>query len=506
MFPFHLRLASRHPFSMIGKKKYLNLSGVVALRLDLRSAPKSSALRLKIDDNVILEEKTNSRHHTKSTDNNDFVNLWFEIPQNAKKTFKIIIQLKYFGVYFNALTLDVVSDGGRDQEVLKLSDAFVDPNNLGDEILSNAELVRRIQALPSSVRSMESLKITREIKKILVLRLDQLGDFILTVPAIVRLKNIFKDAEITAMVSPANAPCARALGLFSEIVEVPFSFEPGTNVRVLSDQARQVVIASGASTKYDLAVDLSVMPESRSLLSLVAVNYKVGFENVESSMLDLGILIHAKDPINLLSNVSHSVYPLLIVDAIGLALKPEIPHLPLSLDKSTLLGGFNLRPGNYTVIHSGARNLLARWPQEYFIEVATQVSQAGERIVFFSDDPLAPAERDRLAALNAHVFEGGMAFDLFDAILSFARAYIGNDTGPKHLAAMRGVPVISVHAARSNWSEWGQIDSGYTISRRVPCAGCGITTKEECGRDLVCLTNIKVEEVIDCYHLLSRAH
>jgi ADP-heptose:LPS heptosyltransferase len=74
--------------------------------------------------------------------------------------------------------------------------------------------------------------------------------------------------------------------------------------------------------------------------------------------------------------------------------------------------------------------------------------------------------------------------------------FVGNDSGPKHLAALRGVPVVSLHMARLNWSEWGQEMSGRIISRRVPCAGCGIGLDgEDCGKDFACLRHIRPEEV-----------
>jgi len=81
-------------------------------------------------------------------------------------------------------------------------------------------------------------------------------------------------------------------------------------------------------------------------------------------------------------------------------------------------------------------------------------------------------------------------------LLAQCALFVGNDSGPKHLAALRGAPVISLHMARLNWSEWGQEMSGRIISRRVPCAGCGIGLDgEDCGKQWACLHYIRPEEV-----------
>jgi hypothetical protein len=75
---------------------------------------------------------------------------------------------------------------------------------------------------------------------------------------------------------------------------------------------------------------------------------------------------------------------------------------------------------------------------------------------------------------------------------------VGNDSDPKHLAALRGAKVVSIHSARINWNEMGQEISGTIISRKVPCAGCGIDhDADECGKDFACIVKISPEEVFD---------
>ena len=57
---------------------------------------------------------------------------------------------------------------------------------------------------------------------------------------------------------------------------------------------------------------------------------------------------------------------------------------------------------------------------------------------------------------------------------------------------------VTLFTARINWTEWGQENIGSIISRRVPCAGCGIGLDgEDCGKDFACLRQIRPEEVFE---------
>jgi ADP-heptose:LPS heptosyltransferase len=115
------------------------------------------------------------------------------------------------------------------------------------------------------------------------------------------------------------------------------------------------------------------------------------------------------------------------------------------------------------------------------------------------DDPadFGDADRRRLEAAGVPLILERLALPVLDSLLSACTVFVGNDSGPKHLAAFRGVPVVSVHGGALNWSEWGQDGVGRIITHRVPCSGCGIELVEECGKDLACLRYVTPETVLD---------
>lgn len=87
-----------------------------------------------------------------------------------------------------------------------------------------------------------------------------------------------------------------------------------------------------------------------------------------------------------------------------------------------------------------------------------------------------------------------LPFPQFDTLLSLCAVFVGNNSGPKHLASLRGAPVVSIHMGAVNWRAWGQ-NTGLIVTRRAPCYGCLIEQVEECGKGLPCLVNITVDEV-----------
>lgn len=82
-----------------------------------------------------------------------------------------------------------------------------------------------------------------------------------------------------------------------------------------------------------------------------------------------------------------------------------------------------------------------------------------------------------------------------------ARAYLGHDSGPMHLAAAVGVPVVAIFAARNRPRTWFPYGTrSRVLYHRVDCWGCGLET---ClAERKKCLLSITVSEVLTAIHEL----
>ena len=90
------------------------------------------------------------------------------------------------------------------------------------------------------------------------------------------------------------------------------------------------------------------------------------------------------------------------------------------------------------------------------------------------------------------------------ALLERAAFYLGNDTGPMHVAAAVKTPCVAVFSMRAypeTWYPYG--DTHEVIAHEVPCIGCGLKECKQFG--LRCLLTITVDEVWDaCVRVASR--
>ena len=131
-------------------------------------------------------------------------------------------------------------------------------------------------------------------------------------------------------------------------------------------------------------------------------------------------------------------------------------------------GAVPRRAGGATVdvlIHPGSGGVAKQWPAERFMELARRIIADGRSVAFVAGE----AERERLPldafAKIARVIEPRSAVDLFDAIRA-ARSYVGNDSGPTHLAAMCGIPTLALFGA--NAPQWRPVGPAVHVVERSP--------------------------------------
>jgi ADP-heptose:LPS heptosyltransferase len=364
-------------------------------------------------------------------------------------------------------------------------------------------IVEQVNARPSMIRSAERALLPTAPRTILVQRVDQLGDLVASVPAIRHLRALFPAARLVGLLSPANAPLGRTLGLFDDVV-VADCPEDAQGRRAMTFDAQNLLRETLQPYRFDLAIDLCESGWSRPLLLLSGAPFLYGFQTAEAPWLSADATGVSHDPVNMHENASHSARLLGLVSWLGAILgHPDAP-VPRNDLSPEILRNYGIDPDRrYIVLHVGARLAFSRWPG-FGVLASLLLDRTNLDIVVMTDRPTEAAEfvPGRPADPRVHMLSGIMPFDDFDALLSLAAAFVGNDSGPKHLAALRGTPTISLHMARLNWNEWGQA-AGLIVSRRVPCAGCGIHgAPEECGQDFACITRIRPEEVLEAVQRL----
>lgn len=494
----HIRRLGREERSHWGNVR--TLRGVEAVRGFLVSVQPIEEISISLNSNIIHRGPAKGPYILK-----------YEIEKHLKKKYVFNIWLN-FALFENGrylLTLqsrDATGGVRRHEEMVVIAEPLsIDMLPECDGIVDAASLERgpvdpQINAFPTIIRPAQRTMLRRDPETILVLRTDQLGDMVVSVPAMRRLRELFPRARIVGLLTNGNADFARTLGLFDEILTVEFVDDPVNRRRVMELSDQEKLRARLAPYKFDLAIDLADAGVSRPLLLLSGAPVLFGFRDHDFRYLTAGYSGNSHDPWNSMEIVGHSAQTLSLVERLA-ALVTSHSQVVRREDLSPArLARFDLsidRP--YVLLHAGARIEFSRWP--HFHELASLLL---ERTAFdvvmmgLEADAKAATSPDLLGSDRFRIVDGMLPFDDFDALISFATAFVGNDSGPKHLASLRGVNVVGIHLARNNWSEWGQEHSGVVMSRNLPCAGCNIFyDAEECGKDFVCLRNIKPAEVFD---------
>jgi ADP-heptose:LPS heptosyltransferase len=157
---------------------------------------------------------------------------------------------------------------------------------------------------------------------------------------------------------------------------------------------------------------------------------------------------------------------------------------------------FPVPPGDYVVVHPGASVPARAWAPECNAELVAALAAAGRRVLVTG----APGERELTAQVagpaRRQVTDLGGATSLGElaAVLAGARCVVVGNTGPAHLAAAVGTPVVSLFAPTVppvRWRPWRVPHELLFVD--VPCAGCRARACPIAGHP--CLGGVAVEQV-----------
>lgn len=255
--------------------------------------------------------------------------------------------------------------------------------------------------------------------RVCIIRLRSLGDCVLTTPAIDLLKHTRPDVEIGVAVE------SRFSAVFADHPSV---------AAVLAPTWRAV-----RHWEPQLCVNFHGGTRSLWMTALSGARWRAGFAH-HSLTLAYNVRIGRAQRILGINRTVHTAEHLASAFfALGVPLQ-DVPRATLHAGESPL-------PGRYAVLHPFASAPEKRWPAEKFCEVARYLTLWNITPVFLA------AEGDDSAPFHAHrVFKGTLADA--KAALSKAALFIGNDSGPAHMAAAFGVPSLVLFGV-SNPAIWG---------------------------------------------------
>jgi lipopolysaccharide heptosyltransferase II len=314
---------------------------------------------------------------------------------------------------------------------------------------------------------------------VLCVRLDQLGDVLMTTPAIRALKEFGSGRRITLLTSTGGAAVARLVPEVDDILVYDSPWMKATVPRGDSGPDLEMIerLRAGA---FDAAAIFTVY--SQTPLPAAMLCYLAG--------IPLRLAHCRENPYQLLtdwvretepeSGVRHEVRRQLdLVEAVGartlddrLSLRPTDEAIA---QVAAILDGLGLaKARRWAVIHPGASAPSRRYSPEGFAEAARRlVREEGFRVVFTGSPgeiELVESIRSTMNApsdsLAGRLDLGGLA-----AFISRAPVLIVNNTGPAHIAAAVGTPVVDLYAL-TNMQHTPWAVPSRVLYHDVPCKPC----------------------------------
>lgn len=354
------------------------------------------------------------------------------------------------------------------------------------------------------------------VRRILVVKLDHIGDLVTSLPAFRRLRAHFPKAHLTALVARACVGIARMEPSIDEVI--PFEFfdaRSGLGRKVLTDEDYVQLEADLVARRFDLAVDLRKLGDTRHVLQHSGAPLLAGFDHgLRHGWLDIALEWEC-DTLQV-DKRNHIALDLVnLADAVGNAFLGERATIgedaPLPALSSALVERHpELERGDYVVVHPAAGTPLRQWsPASFARLIDLLVERDGVQVVVLGGPDERPIAEEILAMVRAtdRVLDlvGRSTLAEVPRLLAGAALFVGNNSGPSHIAAGVGTPTVSVHSALVSSEEWGPLGpNAVALRRNMTCGPCYIVDVEQCPRQLECLHSLSPFMVYEvCHRFLS---
>ncbi len=340
-------------------------------------------------------------------------------------------------------------------------------------------------------------------KNIVIMRTDRIGEVLLSVVAIDALKKRCPDSSISFVTSEYSKPLLEERSDIKEIITMDTLTRRGwlAKSRHLADLLRK--------RKFDTAVVLNPHKLLHLACFLAGIPIRVGYNRKWGFLLTKKIedsrdsgkkheIEYTMDLLSLLDAKDSSPRPALYVNE----------EAKNSVDE--LLREKNIRKDRPIVaIHPGSSNPAKIWSYERYGELVNKIdAEFDPNIVIIGDRGEKHISDKIIGQVKEKVIDltGRLSLKELIAFLSKIDLFIGNDTGPMHMAAALNIPVIAIfgrNIAGVSPVRWGPWGDEHVVFHKHP--GCEPCYDAVCPHDYKCLRAVTVSAVFEAVKQKLRA-
>ena len=361
---------------------------------------------------------------------------------------------------------------------------FLKENNIN----KNHNIISYIKTYNNEITIKETGIFKKNNKKILLIKLDHRGDFILAIPAIMKLKAKYPYAKIDIMVGKWNVDIAKSLNIFNNIIEYNFFKEkseiaPTYGIDQIIEELQE----------YDVAIDLRRQRDTRFMLAKIRARIKVGYKSHFPDIdrcIDIAIPSELDIPFKIISHNKESIalQMLKLIDILPQDVNDFIyfPELQKEEEKKNSL--YNI------AIFPYAGSSIKNWSENYFLELILMLSlnHKVENInLYFSNTEEAQFFLNNDFKNNKINILSGLNFDEMLKSLNSNNLCIANNSFGAHISSYLGINTIGLFGGHELYQEWGPVfNKSIILFKPIECSPCHLENKSLCSKNIECLLDI----------------
>ncbi len=333
-------------------------------------------------------------------------------------------------------------------------------------------------------------------KKILVMRYRFIGDTVLTVPFLRNLREAYPAAHIDLMIEPFSGRVIEGCPYVDRVI--PFEFKTIHTYSAATDRGK----LSGylhywkiiRENRYDAAFVLKRSLSSALLVRAAGVPRRIGFDTEGRGLLLTDRVTYRHDQ----HEVENFLDCLRILDVPIRSASLELwPALENEKEINSLFAKAGWKADDLKIIIHAAASLPAKqWPLDRFAAVMKVLrNDYNARFVYTGakGDGVLYREIEKHGPFHGLDLCGVTDLRQNISVYRAADLFFGVDSGPMHMAAAAGVPVIALFGPTDErkWAPWGK--DHIIISKRLSCHPC---KPHKCENN-ECMKRITVEDALE---------
>lgn len=321
------------------------------------------------------------------------------------------------------------------------------------------------------------------VRKLLVVKLRAVGDVLLSTIVTKNLRLAFPQARFDFL---TEAPSTDILKLNP--------FVDNTLVYRRNTMSGLDLIRMVRGNSYDLVIDLFGNPRSALATWLSGARYRVGYR-FRGRTYAYNILVKPRG-----GQVHNTQFNLDALDAIGVEIQDRHIYFPFSSQDETYVNEFlsrGLLVGKFLVgINTGGGWYTKRWGLERYAELADRMVEKYDAAIVLTWGPGQLPDVEKIVSMMKHepFVPPPTSLPQLGALLKRCALVISNDSGPMHIAAAVGTPVLGIYGPTNPVLQGPYGDQHATIRNEgLECLGCNLT---KCPIGHLCMLELTVDDVL----------